>query len=103
MSLKLYFHPLASYCQKVLIALYENETPFSAELVDLGNEASRAAFLKVWPVGKFAVLLDEARGRTVPESTIIIEYLAEHYCARATRRIPSGWSRRKMSCAWLMI
>ena len=37
MSLKLYFHPLASYCQKALIALYENETPFTAELVDLGN------------------------------------------------------------------
>jgi glutathione S-transferase len=82
MSLKLYFHPLASYCQKVLIALYENETSFTAELVDLGNEASRAAFLKVWPIGKFPVLLDEARARTVPESTIIIEYLAEHYPGR---------------------
>jgi glutathione S-transferase len=28
MSLKLYFHPLASFCHKALIALYENDIPF---------------------------------------------------------------------------
>jgi glutathione S-transferase len=28
MTLKLYAHPFSSYCQKVLIALYENDTPF---------------------------------------------------------------------------
>ena len=28
MSLKLYAHPFSSYCQKVLVALYENDTPF---------------------------------------------------------------------------
>jgi glutathione S-transferase len=79
MSLTLYCHPFASFCQKVLIALYENETPFTAHLVNLGDEASRAAFLKIWPVGKFPVLRDHARGRTIPESTIIIEYLAQHH------------------------
>jgi glutathione S-transferase len=30
MSLTLHMHPLASYCWKVLIALYENDTPFEA-------------------------------------------------------------------------
>jgi glutathione S-transferase len=34
MSLTLHFHPLASYCHKVLIALYENETPFTPNFVD---------------------------------------------------------------------
>ena len=29
MSLTLHFHPLASYCWKALIALYENDTPFT--------------------------------------------------------------------------
>ena len=48
MTLKLYYHPLSSYCHKVLIPLYENNTPFQPVLVDLGNEASRAAFLKIW-------------------------------------------------------
>lgn len=79
MALKLYLHPLSSYCQKVLIALYENDTPFEPVIVDLGDEASRTAFRKVWPIGKFPVLRDDARDHTVPESTIIIEYLARHY------------------------
>jgi glutathione S-transferase len=79
MPLTLYFHPLSSFCQKALIALYENDTPFEPHMVDLGDEASRAAFLKVWPIGKFPVLRDERRGRTVPESSVIIEYLHQHY------------------------
>lgn len=65
MSLTLYFHPLSSFCQKVLIALYENETPFQPRIVDLMNEEARGDFLKVWPIGKFPVLRDERRGRTV--------------------------------------
>jgi glutathione S-transferase len=79
MSLKFFFHPLASYCQKVLIALYENGTPFEPHVVDFSNEASAAAFRKLWPVAKMPVLRDDARDRTIPESSIIIEYLAQHY------------------------
>jgi glutathione S-transferase len=79
MSLELYLHPFASFCQKVLVALYENETPFARHIVDLGNEASRAAFKKIWPIGKFPVLRDLTHDRTIPESSIIIEYLAQHY------------------------
>ena len=56
MPLELYFHPLSSFCQKVLIALYENDTPFVPHLVDLADETSRAEFLKIWPIGKFPVL-----------------------------------------------
>jgi glutathione S-transferase len=47
MSLKLYFHPLASFCWKALIALYENDTPFEPHVVDLVNETSRAEFKKI--------------------------------------------------------
>ncbi len=79
MTLRLYFHPFSSFCQKVLIALYENITPFERELVDLTDPASAAAFKKMWPIGKFPVLRDESRDEMVPESSIIIEYLAEHY------------------------
>jgi glutathione S-transferase len=82
MALSLYFHPLASYCWKALIALYENETPFTPLLVDLGDAEQRAAFYKLAPLGKFPVLADDANGRVVPESTIIIEYLATHYPGR---------------------
>ncbi|BFI96933.1 MAG: glutathione S-transferase family protein [Rhodanobacter sp.] len=79
MSLQLYMHPLSSFCHKVLIALYENGTPFEPRLVRLDDETSREAFRKVWPILRFPVLRDEARDRTVPESSIIIEYLELHY------------------------
>ena len=87
MSLRLYFHPLSSFCQKALVALYENDTPFERRIVDLGDETSRAAFLAVWPIGKFPVLRDEGRDRTIPESSIIIEYLHAHYPGR-TKLLP---------------
>lgn len=79
MPLTLYFHPLSSFCQKALIALYENGTPFTPYKVDLMDEKESAAFKQIWPVGKFPVLRDEKSGQTIPESTSIIEYLARHY------------------------
>ena len=88
MSLTLHFHPLASYCWKALIALYENDVPFTPNLVDLGNPAERAALVKLWGIGKFPVLQDDARGEIVPESSIIIEYLDRHHGGR-TRLIPA--------------
>jgi len=82
MSLELYFHPLSSFCQKVLIALYENDTPFQPHIVDLANAASAAPLRKLWPIGKFPLLRDGARNRTIPESSLIIEYLDRHYPGR---------------------
>lgn len=87
MSLKLYYHPLASFCWKALIALYENDTPFTPHIVDLGDPTSRADFVRIWPIGKFPVLHDDARDRTIPESSIIIEYLAQYYPGR-TQLVP---------------
>jgi glutathione S-transferase len=95
--LTLHFHPLSSFCWKVLIALYENDTPFTPNMVNLGDEAERAALLKLWPVGKFPVLRDDARDQTVPETSIIIEYLGQYYPGR-TRFIPAdpdlAWQTR---------
>jgi glutathione S-transferase len=88
MALKLYYHPLASFCWKALVALYENHTPFEPIIVDLGNDASREAFSKVWPLAKFPVMRDEPRGETVAEATIIIEYL-DAFHPGPTRFIPA--------------
>jgi glutathione S-transferase len=88
MSLTLHFHPLSSFCWKALIALYENDTPFTANQVDLGDPAERDALLKLSPIGRFPVLEDKARGEVVPESSIIIEYLDRHYAGRM-RFIPA--------------
>jgi glutathione S-transferase len=79
MSLTLYYHPLASFCHKVLIALYEHQTTFEGKIVDLADERSSAELLEFWPVGKIPVLRDSSRDRTVPETSIIVEYLTRHY------------------------
>ena len=87
MSLRLHYHPLSSFCHKVLVALYEKDMPFVPQLVDLCDAQQRDAFRRLWPMGKFPVLQDEARGVVVPESTIIIEYLEQHHPGK-TRLIP---------------
>ena len=86
MALKLYFHPLSSFCHKVLIALYESGTPFEPIAVDLMGDTS--AFKAMWPIGKIPVLRDDARSRTIPETSIIIEYLARHHPG-AVQLLPS--------------
>ena len=79
MSLTLYLHPLSSFCWKVLVALYENGTPFKPHLLDAADPTWRPRLLEMWPIGKFPVLRDDARNQTLPESSIIIEYLDMYY------------------------
>lgn len=70
-------HPFASYCQKALIALYENGIDFSYREIDLGNPESAAELERLWPFRQFPVLQDGVN--VVVEATIIIEYLDLHY------------------------
>lgn len=71
MALTLFSHPFSSYCQKVLIALWENDTPFLYR--HLEHEGATAERLALWPLGHFPVLVDN--GQTIAESSIIIEHL----------------------------
>lgn len=77
MSLKLYAHPFSSYCQKVLIALYENDTPFEFRMLAPGDERAAAEHEALWPIKRIPVLVDD--GRTVVETSIIIEHLGLHH------------------------
>src|ERR1700749_3641022 len=91
MTLKLYAHPLSSYCHKALIALYENGVDFQQVLVGdptRTNPKDWEEFKAMWPIGKFPVLKDEGRDWFVPEATIIIEYVEQHYPGKA-RLIPT--------------
>ncbi|MBN6149296.1 glutathione S-transferase family protein [Xanthomonas sp. AmX2] len=74
MTLQLYAHPFSSYCQKVLTALYENGTPFEYRQLSSDDPQPMAELAARWPMQRFPVLVDE--GRTIAESTIIIEHLA---------------------------
>jgi glutathione S-transferase len=89
-TLTLYYHPLSSFCHKVLIALYENNVEFERRIIDFGNEADRAELHAIWPFNKFPVIRDHARKRDVAESTAIIEYL-DHYFAGTRSMLPADW------------
>ena len=73
MALLLYAHPFSSYCQKVLIALYENDIPFELRLLAMDDERMAAEHAALWPLKRMPVLVDD--GRTVVEASIIIEHL----------------------------
>lgn len=73
MTLVLHEHPFASYCQKVLIALYELDLPFDTHLIE--TEQDRAELAELWPVGSIPVLTEDSSGLALPESTTIVEYL----------------------------
>ncbi len=75
-ELILHMHPLASYCWKVLVALYETETPFRSVQIDGATKANKA-FAALWPMAKMPLLQDGAI--VVPETSIIIEYLQAHH------------------------
>ncbi|GGA51607.1 glutathione S-transferase family protein [Dyella nitratireducens] len=77
MNLKLYAHPFSSYCQKVLIALYENDIPFEWRELSSEHPEIYADFAAMWPIKRFPILIDG--NQTIVESTIIIEHLELHY------------------------
>ncbi|WP_295642626.1 glutathione S-transferase family protein [uncultured Methylibium sp.] len=75
--MKLYAHPFSSYCQKALIALYENATPFEWALLSPENEPALAAHAALWPLRRMPVLVDGAH--TVVEASVIVEHLDLHH------------------------
>jgi glutathione S-transferase len=97
MTLVLHAHPLSPFCQKVLMALYETETPFTFNLIDLGNGAARDSLASIWPIGGLPVLEDKRRGEIVPQASAIIEYVDLFYPGR-TKLLPfnpvAAWSAR---------
>ena len=83
--MKLYAHPFSSYCQKVLIALYENGTPF--EYRNLEDPEANSQLVSLWPLKRFPVVVDQ--GRTILETSTIIEYLQTHHPG-PVRLVPEG-------------
>lgn len=73
MALELFAHPFSSFCWKVLIALYENDTPFAYRMLGPDHPENGATLAALWPVGKFPVLRDGSR--SLVQSAAIIEYL----------------------------
>ena len=87
-TLTLHYHPLSSYCQKVLIAIDILGVEVDKRLLNLGDPAEREAFLSLWPTGKMPLLVDQ--GRPIPETSIIIEHLQRHHARGGQTLIPDA-------------
>ena len=82
----LFSHPFSSYCQKALVALYENGTEFDTRMLGPEDPAAYEELCALWPVKRFPILMDS--GRPIFEATVIIEYLEIHYPG-PTKLIPA--------------
>ncbi|MES1161736.1 MAG: glutathione S-transferase family protein, partial [Rhizobacter sp.] len=82
----LHYHPLSSYCHKLLIAIVLLEIEADTRLLNLGDAAERAAYLALWPIGKMPLLVDQ--GRPIAETSIIIEHLQRHHARPGRALIP---------------
>ncbi|GAC1581867.1 MAG: glutathione S-transferase family protein [Sphingomicrobium sp.] len=91
--LQLFAHPFSSYCQKVLIPLWADETPFEYRRLDDEHPENMEELRRHWPLGKFPLLLDDAQA--VVESTPIIEHLQARYPG-PNRWIPDGEAGRRV-------
>lgn len=87
MRLQFFGHPFSSYTQKVLIALWMNETPFEYRLLEQDHPENLEELRRHSPFGLFPLLIDD--GKPVLETSIIIEHLQLHHPGPATW-IPDG-------------
>jgi glutathione S-transferase len=76
MTFKLYMHPFSSYCQKALVALYENDVSFEPRLLEGADSPAGRELRALWPMERFPVLVDGER--TIIEASCIIEYVGLH-------------------------
>lgn len=91
MSLQFFGHPFSSYTQKVLIALWADETPFNYRMIE--DPANMEELKRHSPYGLFPLLIDE--GRPVFESSTIIEHLHAHHRG-SNDWIPEGETGRRV-------
>lgn len=75
MTIELFAHPFSSYCQKALIAFYENDISFTYRMLEDAGVGEELEAL--WPIKRFPILREN--DRVVLEATILIEYLHVHH------------------------
>jgi glutathione S-transferase len=91
--LELFGHPFSSYTQKVLIALWADETPFEYRLLEQDHPENFEELKRHSPFGLFPTVLDD--GKPVIETTPIIEHLQAHHPGK-NRWIPDGELGRRV-------
>lgn len=99
MPLTLYYHPLSSFCHKVLIALYEYNIDFQRRVIDLSSAADRAELEALWPLCKFPVIRDHTHPQGLAESSVIIEYL-DRFHGGGRCLLPGDWDTALQVRLW---
>lgn len=99
MPLTLYYHPLSSFCHKVLIALYEYDIDFQRRVIDLSSAADRAELEALWPLCKFPVIRDHTHPQGLAESSVIIEYL-DRFHGGGRCLLPGDWDTALQVRLW---
>jgi len=92
-KLTLHFNPRSTYSQKALIALYEKDAAFDSVIIDFRDPASLAALKSLYPLAKIPVLV-VGEDHLIPESTIIIEYLDQHFAGQRLIAVDPELARR---------
>lgn len=99
MPLTLYYHPLSSFCHKVLIALYEYDIDFQRRVIDLSSAADHAELEALWPLCKFPVIRDHTHPQGLAESSVIIEYL-DRFHGGGRCLLPGDWDTALQVRLW---
>jgi glutathione S-transferase len=94
-SLTLYEHPFALYCQKVLVALRERALEFEMKIEN--EDFTREELAELWPIASIPLLRDG--DRVVAETSIIIEYL-DGLDAAGPRLIPQDPEQALQARFW---
>lgn len=79
MPITFYGHQFSAYCQKALVAFYEHGVDYTLRPIDFEDSEILAEFEKIWPLKRMPVIIDA--GRTIIESSVIIEHIDVHYNA----------------------
>ena len=72
----LYYHPQSNFSRKIRILLAEKKLDYELKEINLRNKPPE--FLKISPIGKVPVFVEE-NGTVIWDSTLIAEYLDETY------------------------
>jgi glutathione S-transferase len=86
MNLTLHYAIPSTYSQKAVLAFYEKGVPFTPAPVNLFDPEGKAAYKKLYPLGKIPLLTGD--DIFIPESTIIIEFLENEFPNSGTKLIP---------------
>lgn len=92
--MELFYNPISTYSQKVIMALEEKGLSYSKNLVELSDPQSRKTYRSIYPLGKVPVL--QVGELVLGESTTIVEWLEHEYPQVSLIPNEHAWDIRRL-------